>query len=103
MVEDLRALLAQLGSRPAHLLLNKLPVYDGATFVTVQSTGRAFHPYRIYNRDALVDGTTALGYRLVDAWRNSEQSCRIPLTRGRDIDAYSGFYFVREDLAPAGG
>ena len=100
---DLPALLAQLGSRPAHLLLNKLPVYDGATFVTVQSTGRAFHPYRIYNRDALVDGTTALGYRLVDAWRNSEQSCRIPLTRGRDIDAYSGFYFVREDLAPAGG
>lgn len=92
----LTELLGQVGSLPQHLLLNKLPVYDGESFVTVQSTGRAFHAYRIYNRTALVAEATALGYRLVDDWVNREQHCEIPFTRGRDIDAYSGFYFMRD-------
>jgi putative methyltransferase (TIGR04325 family) len=67
--------------------------------VTVQSTGRSFHPYRIYNRAAFVAELAALGYRVVDAWCNREQHCEIPFTRGRDIDAYSGYYFVREPAA----
>jgi putative methyltransferase (TIGR04325 family) len=97
---SLPQLIAQLGSRPPHVLVNKLPVHPSESFVTVQSTGRAFHPYRIYHRDAFVDGVTALGYRLVDEWANREQYCRIPFTRGMDVEAYSGFYFVREDVAP---
>lgn len=97
---DMPALLARMGTRPRHVLVNKTPMYDGPDFVTVQSTGRAFHPYRIYNRDAFVSGLTALGYRVVDDWSNREQSCRIPLTRGCDIDAYSGYYFVRDDAVP---
>jgi len=92
--EDLATMLPRIGRLPRHVIVNKLPVYDGAAFVTVQSTGRAFHPYRIFNRDALVGGMTALGYRLVDDWQNREQHCEIPFTRGRDIDAYSGFYFT---------
>jgi putative methyltransferase (TIGR04325 family) len=94
--ESLPALLARIGSLPRHLILNKMPMYDGEEFVTVQSTGRAFHPYRIYNRARLVADVTALGYRVVDDWSNREQHCEIPFTRGRDIDAYSGYYFVRE-------
>ena len=89
-------ILAKMDARPKHLLINKMPLYDGETYVTVQSTGRAFHPYRISNRDEFVAGITALGYRAVDDWSNSEQSCRIPHTRGRDLDAYSGYYFVRD-------
>jgi len=89
------AVLAEVGSTPPHLILNKMPVHDGEAFVTVQSTGRAFHAYRIYNRAELIDGITALGYRLVDDWKNREQHCEIPFTRGRDIAAYSGFYFTR--------
>lgn len=92
-------ILAKMGARPQHLLVNKMPLYDGETFVTVQSTGRAFHPYRISNRDAFVSGITALGYRVVDDWTNRETSCRIPHTRGRDIEAYSGYYFIRDDSA----
>jgi putative methyltransferase (TIGR04325 family) len=94
--ESLPALLARIGPLPRHLIVNKLPMYDGETFVTVQSTGRAFHPYRIYNRAAFVAEVTALGYRVVDDWTNREQHCEIPFTRGRDIDAYSGYYFVRD-------
>ncbi len=95
--ESLPALLARIGSLPSHLIVNKMPMYDGETFVTVQSTGRAFHAYRIYNRAAFVAEVTALGYRVVDDWSNREQHCEIPFTRGRDIDAYSGYYFVRDE------
>ena len=56
---------------------------------------RAFHAYRIYNRAQLVAEAERMGYRLVDDWQNREQHCEIPFTRGRDIDAYSGFYFVK--------
>ncbi|MBK9032077.1 MAG: methyltransferase, TIGR04325 family [Myxococcales bacterium] len=87
-------LLDAVGSRPQHLILNKMPVYDGEGFVTVQSTGRAFHAYRIYNGPELVTGITALGYTLVDDWTNREQHCEIPFTRGKDIDAYTGYYFT---------
>jgi putative methyltransferase (TIGR04325 family) len=92
--EALPAMLQRIGPLPRHLILNKMPMYDGETFVTVQSTGRAFHAYRIYNRAELVDSVTALGYRVVDDWSNREQHCEIPFTRGRDIDAYSGYYFT---------
>jgi putative methyltransferase (TIGR04325 family) len=94
--ESLPSLLGRLGSLPRHLIVNKMPLYDGETFVTVQSTGRAFHPYRIYNRAAFVDEVTGLGYRVVDDWSNREQHCEIPFTQDRDIDAYSGYYFVRD-------
>jgi putative methyltransferase (TIGR04325 family) len=93
--EPLSSVLGRLGSLPQHVLVNKMPLYDGETFVTLQSTGRAFHPYRIYNRNAFVADMTALGYRVVDDWANREQHCEIPFTRDRDIDAYSGYYFVR--------
>jgi len=88
-------ILRRIGSLPRHLLVNKVPLYDGETFVTVQSTGRAFHPYRIYNRARFVEEIRALGYRVVDDWSNREQHCEIPFTQGRDIDAYSGYYFER--------
>lgn len=96
--ESLPALLARIGSLPRHLIVNKMPMYDGEAFVTVQSTGRAFHPYRIYNRAAFVAEMIMLGYRVVDDWTNREAHCEIPFTRGRDIDAYSGYYFVRDEV-----
>lgn len=95
--ESLPSMLTRIGTLPRHLIINKLPVYDGEPFVTVQSTGRAYHAYRIYNRAQFVGELTAIGYRLVDDWANREQHCEIPFTRGRDIDAYSGYYFVREE------
>lgn len=94
--EPLPALLQKVGTKPMHIILNKMPVYEGESFWTVQSTGRAFHAYHIYNRDELVQSVTELGYELVDDWANREQHCEIPFTRGRDIDAYSGFYFRRK-------
>jgi len=91
--EPLPSILGSLGRSPRHLVVNKLPLYDGDPFVTVQSTGRAFHAYQIQNRARFVAGITALGYRVVDDWSNRETCCRIPFAEGRDIDAYSGYYF----------
>ncbi len=88
-------LLAGMGCRPAHIIVNKLPLYEGPTFVTVQSTGRAFHPYRIFNRTEFVEGIVAQGYRVVDDWQNSEVRCHVPMTRNRSVDAYSGYFFER--------
>lgn len=101
--EPLPAILQKLGNLPRHLIVNKMPMYDGEAFVTVQSTGRAFHPYRIYNRAAFVAELTALGYRVVDDWTNRETHCEIPFTQGRDIDAYSGYYLVREASPASAG
>jgi putative methyltransferase (TIGR04325 family) len=86
----------RMGSRPPHVVVSKLPLYDGETFVTVQSTGRSFHPYRIANRAEFVGGVTALGYRVVDEWANRAEHCEIPFARGRNVEAYSGYYFVRD-------
>jgi putative methyltransferase (TIGR04325 family) len=87
-------IMSQIGCRPRHVIANKMPLYDGAPFVTVQSAGAAFHPYQIMNRNEFVAGMVALGYRVVDDWMNAEQACRIPFTRDKDIDAYSGYYFT---------
>ena len=91
----LAGILHDTGCRPEHLLINKMPLYEGETFVTVQSTGRAFHAYRIQNREEFVEGVKSLGYRVVDDWMNREQHCEIPFTRNRDIPAYSGYCFQR--------
>ncbi len=92
-------LLAGMGCRPAHIIVNKLPLYEGPTFVTVQSTGRAFIPiWRLFNRTEFVEGIVAQGYRVVDDWQNSEVRCHVPMARNRSVDAYSGYFF----RAPAG-
>jgi putative methyltransferase (TIGR04325 family) len=88
-------ILQRVGAHPRHVVVSKVPLYEGETFVTVQSTGRAYHPYKIANRAQFVAGMTSLGYRVVDQWQNREQHCEIPFTRGRNVEAYSGFYLVR--------
>jgi putative methyltransferase (TIGR04325 family) len=92
--EDLGSILRNCGELPRHLIVNKLPLHDGDTFVTIQSTGRAYHPYRISNRREFVDQVTSLGYRVVDDWMNREQYCSIPFAN-TNIEAYSGYYFTR--------
>jgi len=88
--------LRALRQPPRHLLINKLPVYAGATFVTLENTIHSYNPYRVGNRDAFVQSIAAEGYSLVDEWQTPDISCHIPLHRDRSIDAYSGFYFRRD-------
>ncbi|HXK17565.1 MAG TPA: methyltransferase, TIGR04325 family, partial [Polyangiaceae bacterium] len=50
MEKPLAAELEQLPERPAHLLINKLPLYDGEDFVTLQNTIHSFNPCKVQNR-----------------------------------------------------
>jgi putative methyltransferase (TIGR04325 family) len=91
--KTLPELFQDVGCRPRHVIVSKLPMRDGEPFVTVQSAGNAFHPYQIMNRRAFVSGMTSIGYRVVDDWESAEQFCKIPFNSNLDIDSYSGFYF----------
>ena len=94
-VDDPLARLAAAPSLPEHLILNKVPVYDMPSAVTLHNMGTAFSPYHLFNRTELLDAIDALGYRLADEWRSPDVACEIPFYARHSIGAYSGFYFVR--------
>lgn len=78
--------------RPRHLIINRIPVYDGAAFVTRQNIGSAYCPYRIFNRQEFVRSLETRGYSLIDSWQK-ERAFRIPRHPERAFDHYTGFYF----------
>jgi putative methyltransferase (TIGR04325 family) len=84
--------LEALVARPKHLLLNKLPLWSGAQFVTLQNTMHAYNPYAVYNRNEFISGLQALGYRVVDAWDDWERSCRPLNESAHQVPFYSGLY-----------
>lgn len=88
--------LAQLASPPRHLVLNLLPLHDRLSYFTLQSIGTAFCPYRITALAPFLEAYAALGYRLVDRWRNPERHCDIPFHPDHCLDGYHGFYFRRD-------
>ena len=95
-VGDPLSALRSAARLPRHLLINKLPVYELPSAVTLQNMGSAVCPYHLFNRTQLVTDLEKLGYRLIDEWKSPEVSCRIPFHRGHSVDAYSGFYFEKE-------
>ncbi|KRF02127.1 hypothetical protein ASG87_11650 [Frateuria sp. Soil773] len=92
----LAGLLADLPRRPAHLLLNSVPIHMAESYFTVQNMGTTCCPYRISAEREFVDGLKALGYQLRDRWENPDRRCRIPFHPGHSLDRYFGFLFSRE-------
>jgi putative methyltransferase (TIGR04325 family) len=90
--DDLALLLRRLERRPPHVLVNRVPLYEGETFVTLQNLGYAVTPYRIQNRRELVDGMSDLGYRLADSW-SDWRTMTVPFHPERFVSAYHGLYF----------
>jgi putative methyltransferase (TIGR04325 family) len=88
--------LATLDARPKHLLLNKLPLWSGESFVTLQNTMHSFNPYHVFNREAFIAGLQRLGYRVVDAWDNWEHSCRPLNEPTHQVPTYAGLYLTLE-------
>lgn len=85
-------LLSGLDRKPVHLLLNKLPLYHGRTFVTLQNGGAAFHPQYVFNRDDFIKSLSDLGYELIDSWDVEARSGRIPFHPERSFPYHSGLY-----------
>ncbi len=83
---------------PPHVLLNKVPVYNKPSMVTLQNMGTAFCPNHLFNRDELINTITDLGYKVVDSWKINDHSCDIPFFPDYSISSYSGFYFTRRTV-----
>jgi putative methyltransferase (TIGR04325 family) len=86
--------MAALTTLPKHVLLNKLPLYDGKQYVTLQNGGPAFHPQYVFNRNEFIDSICALGYDLVDTWTVPSHPGRIPFHTQFSFPHHSGLYFL---------
>jgi putative methyltransferase (TIGR04325 family) len=87
------ALLKTLDAKPRHLLLNKLPLYDGRQFVTLQNGVVAFHPQYVFNKQEFIDSILGLGYELVDQWAVDSRRGRIPFHPNHSFAFHTGLYF----------
>jgi putative methyltransferase (TIGR04325 family) len=83
---------------PRHILINKTPVYEQPSAVTIQATGSSFCPYHLFNRREFIDAFVSCGFELVQAWDNPSIGCRIPLHPAHSIGSYSGFYFRNKNV-----
>lgn len=61
-------LLDRLPQRPAHVLLNKVPLRDGPSTTTVERIGQARVPYLIRSKAAWQEEIASLGYEITDQW-----------------------------------
>ncbi len=92
----IEGLLAKAAQRPQHILINKLPLWKGADYVSTQNIGSgSFTPHYVFNRDRFVSAVEAQGYKLVDSWDVPERAYQDPREPGRDLDNYSGLCFRR--------
>ena len=96
-IEDPFPLLRTL-KLPLHILVNKAPLYENPTAITLQNMGTAFCVNYLFNRSEFVQNFLALGYEMIDCWKIDSLACRIPFHRKHSIPAYSGFYFRRKQL-----
>jgi putative methyltransferase (TIGR04325 family) len=89
-------LLSSLKRKPRHLLVNKVPLYDGDPFVTLQNGGSAFHPMYVFNRGEFIDSLASLGYRVIDTWDVVTHPGHIPFHPDRSFACHSGLYLTKD-------
>ncbi len=82
--------------KPRYLLINRLPLYNGNQFVTLQNGGKVFYPQYVFNKSEFIDALEGIGYKLADIWENQGDACIIPFHPGRSVDRYYGLYFKLE-------
>jgi len=95
-VENLPQTLSQY-RKPRHLLINRLPLYNGTEFVTLQNGGKVFYPQYVFNKTSFIEDLKSIGYKLIDIWEDSTHSCFIPLHSDKSVPHYYGLYFILED------
>jgi putative methyltransferase (TIGR04325 family) len=87
--------LASRRRKPLHLLLNKLPLYSGEAYVTLQNSGAGFTPHYVFNRAEFLTSLEKLGYTLVDSWENPARVVTIPFHPEHSFESTSGLYLRR--------
>jgi putative methyltransferase (TIGR04325 family) len=92
---SLADMLSALDNPPQHILVNKLPLYDGEPYVTLQNGGVHFIAQRVFNRAKFLGELTELGYQLSDHWVDNSRSCRVPFHPERDVPNFTGLYLSK--------
>jgi putative methyltransferase (TIGR04325 family) len=93
--ESFGAMLRGLEAPAARLLINRVPLTQGASTVTLQDIGKAYLPVVIRNRREFLEDIEACGYALKDSWSIPDLKCTMPFYPERSAHAYEGFYFER--------
>jgi putative methyltransferase (TIGR04325 family) len=92
---ELSAMLADLPRLPRHVLINRVPMYEGETYYTLQHSEHSFVPNKVMNMDGFIRGMEDLGYEKVDQWY-LPRTLKIPFHPERYVNSYRGFYFRRK-------
>jgi putative methyltransferase (TIGR04325 family) len=90
--EPFADIIARLPRRPSHILLNRVPLWDGERFITLQNNGAWTVPYKIDNREQFAQSLIALGYDLIDHWRTS-RTLQVLTSPEHLVENYHGMYF----------
>jgi putative methyltransferase (TIGR04325 family) len=94
---QLHRLIRDCQNRPQHIILNKLPVYDGEDFVVAQNIGEGcYSPCNVYNRRRLIEEMEQLGYQLIDTWDVLERALYLPGHPEKSFNCFTGMYFRTE-------
>ncbi|NMG10048.1 methyltransferase, TIGR04325 family [Brasilonema sp. UFV-L1] len=78
--------------KPKHVLINRLPLYDGEQFVTLQNGGKVFYPQYVFKKNQFIEELSTIGYELIDIWEDRVDSCIIPFHPEKSVSCYHGLY-----------
>jgi len=90
--------LSQLPQKPIHLIINRIPLYDGEQFVTLQNGGKVFYPQYVFNKANFIHSLNNIGYKLIDIWEDFQDSCIIPFYPKHSVPYYYGLYLKLETI-----
>ena len=90
--ESLAGMVERLPQQPAHILINRTPLTDGAPVATIQDAKTFRVACMLYNRMDLVRAFDRVGYDLVDTWRAAELSLHVPGFPEHSVPEYSGMF-----------
>lgn len=96
-VGDFPARLAALRDPPRHVLLGRMPMCEGPSFVTLQNGGMVFYPVHVVQRSALERALRDAGYRIVDTWKDPGEPVAVPFHPEFRTMSFHGYHLARDD------
>jgi putative methyltransferase (TIGR04325 family) len=93
--------IAGLAVKPKHLLLNRLPLCQGESFVSLQNGGLVYYPVKINNKAAFIGSLQQIGYELVDDWLIHSEPVAVPFHPEFTSLCFSGLYLRMVESFPS--
>ena len=89
MEHSVPGLLDRFAKKPAHIILNKVPLIAGEAYWTLQNYGPAITPNRVYNEVEFISYFENAGYAMKDRWNVSELDCYVPFHPERCVREFT--------------